>query len=34
MFPCEKCNKVFSREGHLKDHLMRKKPCVIEKIMK
>lgn len=31
MFPCEKCNKVFSREGHLKDHLMRKKPCVIEK---
>jgi len=30
MFPCKKCNKVFSREGHLKDHLLRKKPCVLE----
>lgn len=31
MFPCKKCDKVFSREGHLRDHLLRKKPC-IEKI--
>jgi hypothetical protein len=31
MFPCKKCNKVFSREGHLRDHLLRKKPCVLEK---
>lgn len=30
MFPCKKCNKVFSREGHLRDHMLRKKPCVIE----
>jgi hypothetical protein len=33
MFKCNKCGKNFTREGHLNDHLNRKKPCVIPKII-
>ena len=28
MFQCNKCCKKFTREGHLTDHLNRKKPCI------
>jgi hypothetical protein len=28
MYTCNKCGKNFTREGHLKDHLNRKKPCI------
>ena len=28
MFICNKCGKNFTREGHLNDHLNRKKPCI------
>ena len=32
-FICKKCNKIFTREGHLQDHMNRKKPCVKSEII-
>ena len=33
MFQCNKCKKIFTREGHLQDHMNRKKPCIKPEII-